>query len=76
MNYRPISQKHLKPKVVLAGRPNVGKSSLFNRLVDSDTAIVSSNPGTTRDVVRGDLYLNGIRLKLMTRLVLEKQPQK
>ena len=51
------------------------ESPLFNRLVDKYLAIVSSNPGTTRDVVRGDLYLNGIRLKLMTRLVLEKQPQ-
>jgi len=64
VNYRPISQKHLKPKVVLAGRPNVGKSSLFNRLVNSDIAIVSSNPGTTRDVVKGDLYLNGIEVEI------------
>jgi len=64
VNYRPISQKHLKPKVVLAGRPNVGKSSLFNRLVNSDIAIVSSNPGTTRDVVKGDLYLNGVEVEI------------
>ena len=64
VNYRPITQKHLKPKVVFAGRPNVGKSSLFNRLVGNDLAIVSSSPGTTRDIVRGDLYLSGVSVEV------------
>ena len=64
VNYRPITQKHLKPKVVLAGRPNVGKSSLFNRLIGNDLAIVSNSPGTTRDIVRGDLYLSGVSVEV------------
>jgi len=64
MNYRPITQKVLKPKVVLVGKPNVGKSSLFNQLVGNDVAIVSSRPGTTRDVVKGDLYLSGVEVEI------------
>lgn len=40
-----------KARVAIVGRPNVGKSSLFNRLVDEQRVIVDSTPGTTRDVV-------------------------
>lgn len=46
-----------KPLVVLAGPANAGKSTLFNRLVDQGAAIVSSEPGTTRDVLTGDWTL-------------------
>ena len=44
---------------VLAGRPNVGKSSLFNRLLGRDRAIVSPHPGTTRDSLEGTIELAG-----------------
>ncbi len=50
--------------VVLAGKPNAGKSSLMNRLTGQDTAIVTDIPGTTRDLVDEQLQLGGIPLRL------------
>ena len=51
--------------VVLAGLPNVGKSSLLNRLAGDELAIVTAVAGTTRDVVRGTLQLEGIPLHII-----------
>ena len=51
--------------VVIAGQPNVGKSSLLNRLAGDELAIVTPIAGTTRDVVRGSLQIEGIPLHVI-----------
>lgn len=51
--------------VVIAGRPNAGKSSLLNKLVGDEIAIVTDQPGTTRDVLRQHLHLDGLPLNLI-----------
>ena len=51
--------------VAIIGRPNVGKSSILNKLIEEDKAIVTSIPGTTRDIVEASLNLNGITLNLI-----------
>lgn len=54
-----------KPVVALVGRPNVGKSTLFNRLVGERMAIVHDTPGTTRDRIFSDSEWNGIRFTVV-----------
>lgn len=52
-------------KVAILGEPNVGKSSLLNALLGEQKAIVTPIPGTTRDVVEGELSIHGIPIKLL-----------
>jgi len=51
--------------LAIVGRPNVGKSSLFNRLVERERAIVTATPGTTRDLVTETVSLGGIPIRLV-----------
>jgi tRNA modification GTPase len=51
--------------LAIVGRPNVGKSSLFNRLVERERAIVTATPGTTRDLVSETVAIGGIPVKLI-----------
>src|SRR5580693_1419663 len=51
--------------LAIVGRPNVGKSSLFNRLVERERAIVTASPGTTRDLVSETVAIGGIPVRLV-----------
>ncbi len=51
--------------LAIVGRPNVGKSSLFNRLVERERAIVTAAPGTTRDLVSETVAIGGIPIRLV-----------
>jgi len=51
--------------LAIVGRPNVGKSSLFNRLVEHERAIVTSTPGTTRDLVSETVSIGGIPVRMV-----------
>lgn len=52
-------------KVGIIGKPNVGKSSLLNSLIEEEKAIVTNIPGTTRDIVEGTIVLGGITLNII-----------
>ncbi len=52
-------------KTIIVGRPNVGKSSILNSLLEYDKAIVTDIEGTTRDIVEGNIYIDGIHLNII-----------
>jgi GTP-binding protein len=60
-----MAPPHVKPRVAILGRPNVGKSTLFNRLVGRRLAIVDPTPGVTRDRREGDARLGDLGFTLV-----------
>jgi GTPase len=63
LRYTPISGTNL-PSIAIVGRPNVGKSTLFNRLIRKRKAITDSTPGVTRDIVDASIQLAGRTVRL------------
>ncbi|MFQ3547989.1 MAG: GTPase, partial [Termitinemataceae bacterium] len=59
MEFNPDTKYTNLPVVVLVGRPNVGKSTLFNRLLRQRRAITDPTPGVTRDPVEADAFIAG-----------------
>ena len=63
------------PRVAIVGRPNVGKSTLLNKLVGERRVIVSETPGTTRDPIDVDVELDGTRYRLIDTAGIRRKPQ-
>lgn len=61
----PTRHYHTGLRLALVGAPNVGKSSLLNRLANDELAIVTDQPGTTRDVIRTTISLQGVPIEVM-----------
>ena len=59
-----IEEERKEIRVAILGKPNSGKSTLFNKIAENTKTIVSETPGTTRDPIWGDFFWNGIKLKI------------
>lgn len=68
-------EKGKLPRLALIGRPNVGKSTLLNRLVGEERVIVSPTPGTTRDPIDVEAEIDGIRYVIVDTAGIRRRPQ-
>jgi GTP-binding protein len=67
--------RDLVPRVAIVGRPNVGKSTLLNKLLGERRVIVSEVPGTTRDPIDVEVDLEGVRYRLIDTAGIRRKPQ-
>ena len=65
----------MRPTVAIVGRPNVGKSTLFNRLVGKRAALVDDSPGVTRDRREGDARLGDLAFRVIDTAGFEESGQ-
>ncbi len=63
------------PRVAIVGRPNVGKSTLLNKMLGEQRVIVSEVPGTTRDPIDVEVELDGVRYRLIDTAGIRRKPQ-
>jgi len=62
--------------ISILGKPNVGKSSLLNALIDKDRAIITEIPGTTRDILEEELYIDGLRFRVQDTAGIRDHPER
>jgi GTPase len=71
----PVAERPPVPRLAIVGRPNVGKSTLLNRLLGESRVIVSEKPGTTRDPIDVEVEIEGRRYTIVDTAGIRRKPQ-